>query len=75
MLLLLLLLFFLMFSFLYLFCLVLRRGVNGISLPIFLSVKMTILQIEVFNREYEDDLVTKKDRTRSFLVSIQKALE
>ena len=52
-----------------------RRGVNGISLPIFLSVKMSILQIEVFSREYEDDLVTKKDRTRSFLVSIQKALE
>ena len=51
------------------------EGVNGISSPIFLSMKMSILQIEVSSWEYEDDLDTKKDRTRSFLVSIQKALE
>ena len=73
-LLLLLLLFLIFFLPLFIFpCF--TRGANGISSPIFLSMKMSILQIEVSSWEYEDDLDTKKDRTRSFLVSIQKALE
>ena len=67
--------FFLMFFFPLFILPCFRRGVNGISSPIFLSMKMSIWQIEVSSWEYQDDLDTKKVRTRSFLVSIQKALE